>query len=313
MPRSSRDIPSSPAGSLVLCAFSHAAVWAGLYVIGAVACLAQMGGIDALISLRGKIASAAFAFCTATGVYLLDRVKLRDVWLDPADALAHPRRFQFISGHSTIVRGLMVVLLGTAAWLGARVLRWGAMLPLMAAAGVLIYAGRPRARRPRPKDIFLLKNIYVALGIAGFAQIVVLAAVRPRSNLAAMRNVAIAHAAPLALACAYLAVRILADAVLFDLDDEEADRRFGTQTLPIRLGRIRAWNIALSIRLCAAAALLLIPELPLWPRLGWAAVTVASSVILRWVAPARVRDWVDARFAIEAAFVAMILCLARSR
>ena len=41
--------------------------------------------------------------------------------------------------------------------------------------------------------------------------------------------------------------------------------------------------------LVRALALLLIPVLPWWPRVGWAAVTVITSVGLRFVAPSRVR------------------------
>jgi 4-hydroxybenzoate polyprenyltransferase len=303
---------TAAAGALILAAFSDAAVWAGLYVMGAVVCLAQIAGVDALVTPRVKIAAAAFAFCTAAGVYLLDRVKLRNVWLDPADAAAHPRRFAFIAGHATIVRGVMLILLIAAAWLGASVFEWGAMIPVLAAAGVLIYAGRPRGQRARPKDIVLLKNLYVAAGITGFAAIVALAAVRPGAGLAAIRHVALAHGVPLLLACVFLATRVLADAVLCDLDDVEADRRFGTETLPIHLGRNRAWNFAMGIRVCAAMSLVLIPALPVWARMGWALVTVISSVSLRMASPARLRDWVDARFAVEAALVALILCLARS-
>lgn len=287
------------AGAIVLAAFSDAAVWAGLYVIGAVVCLAQVAGVDALIRPRIKIAAGAFAFCTAAGVYLLDRVKLRDDWLDPADAQAHPRRFAFIAGHARSVRRVMLSLLIAAAWMGAEAAAWGAIVPAVAAAGVLIYAGRPRGGRPRPKDIVLVKNLYVAVGITGFAVMVALAAVRPGAGLAAMRHIAAAHAGPLLLASVFLVARVLADAVLCDLDDEEADRRFGTETLPIHLGRKRAWNFAFNVRVCAAGALILIPALPPWARVGWAAVTVASSITLRLASPARLRDWVDARFAVE--------------
>ncbi|MGA2233242.1 MAG: hypothetical protein ABSH22_20255 [Tepidisphaeraceae bacterium] len=299
-------------GSIILATFSHAAIWAGMYVIAAVVCLAQVAGVDELISPGVKVAVTAFVFCTATGVYLLDRVKLRDVWLDPADALAHPRRYAFIAGHAMLIRGVMLLLLLAAAGLGEAVLEWGALVPLIAATGVVVYAGRPRATRPRPKDIMLLKNIYVAAGITGFAEIVASAAVRPGADLTTMRRVLIAHAVPLVCSCALLGVRVLADAVLCDLDDEDADRRFGTATLPIHLGRNRAWKLALGIRLGAAAALVTIGALPLLPRLAWAGVTVVSSITLRVARPARLRDWVDARFAMEAAVVWGILCLARS-
>ncbi|HZK79712.1 MAG TPA: hypothetical protein VFC46_01565, partial [Humisphaera sp.] len=106
----------------LLSTFSHTAVWAGLYLTGAVVCVAQISGIDRLVAPRVKIIAAAFAFCTAVGVYLLDRVKLRDAWLDPADEQANAARFAFISGHAVYVRGAMWLLLATATWLGAKVL-----------------------------------------------------------------------------------------------------------------------------------------------------------------------------------------------
>ena len=294
-------------------AVAHAAVFAGLYVTASVVCLAQLAGLDRGVSPEFKFVAAAFAFCTATGVYLLDRVKLRDAWLDPADAHAHPRRFAFIARHAIAVRTAMGVLLICAGFLGARVLEWGAVIPIAAAAGVLLYAGRPRTARPRPKDVVILKNLYVALGITGFAAVVALAAFRPRADLAALTRASILHEAPLAISCAHLAVRVLADAVVCDVDDEDADRRFGTGTLPVHMGRHRAWKTAMALRIAAAVAIACIPALPLIPRITWAAVTVVSSTALRLAAPTRLRDWVDARFAIEAAAVTAVLSITRSR
>jgi hypothetical protein len=290
---------------------SHAAVWAGLYIAGAVVCLAQVAGLDAAVPAGMRVRAAVFAFCTAAAVYLLDRAKLRDAWLDPADAQAHPRRYAFVAGHSAWLRGLLAVLLAAAAWLGWGLVVWGAVVPLVAAVGVLVYAGRPRTSRPRPKDVVLLKNVYVAAGITGFAALVSVAAAGPGVGLSGVWDIAAAHALPLAVSCVFVAVRVFADAVLCDLDDEEADRRFGTGTLPTHLGRVRAWNVALAVRLASAFGLLLMPMVP-WPaRVGWAAVTLVSSLGLRLAAPSTMRDWVDARFAVEAAVVAAGLALWR--
>ena len=300
-------------------AAAHLAVWAGLYVAGAVVCLSQIAGLDAAVPFGARIRAAAFAFCTAMAAYLLDRVKMFDSWLDPADAQAHPSRFAFLASHSIRVRVLSLLLLVVAVWLGMDLLAWGAIVPVLAVAGVLVYAARPRGSRPRPKDIVLLKNAYVAAGITGFAAVVATAAVRPvggdgegGTGLGTLWEIAVAHAVPLGFSCAHLAARVFADAVLCDLDDEDADRRHGTGTLPTHLGRVRAWNIALGVRFGIALAVVLIPVLPAPARLAWAAVTVASSVALRLAAPARVRDWVDARLPMEAASVAVILALERS-
>ncbi|MCC6428255.1 MAG: hypothetical protein IT435_15720 [Phycisphaerales bacterium] len=291
---------------------AHLAVWAGLYVAGAVVCVSQVAGIDAIVPIGTRTRAAAFAFCTAMAVYLLDRVKTFDSWLDPADAQAHPARFAFLAQHSTRVRVLILLLLTAAVCLGKGLSAWAAAVPVLAVAGVLVYAARPRTGRPRPKDIVLLKNAYVAAGITGFAVVVAIAAVHPGAGLRIVWEVAVAHAVPLSVSCAHLAMRVFADAVLCDLDDEDADRRHGTSTLPTHLGRTRAWNTALAVRLCIALGLVLIPVLPAPARLAWAAVTVVSSVSLRLAAPVRVRDWVDARLPMETACVAVILVLWRS-
>lgn len=310
--------PAAAHRSSTLHIAAHLAVWAGLYIAGAVVCFAQLAGIDGLVPARALALAVSFAFCTAAAVYLLDRVKLRDAWLDPADAQAHPQRFDFLAARSALVRGLIVVLLVLAAWLGTMLIssgggRWvGALVPVLSAAGVLVYAGRPRRGRARPKDILFIKNFYVAAGITGFAAVVALAAVHAGEHdwgLRAMWETVKSHAAPLAVSAAHLAARVFADAVLCDLDDEDADRRHGTGTLPTHLGRARAWNIALAIRLALAAAIALVPILPAPARLAWAGVTAASSIVLRLAAPARVRDWVDARLPIESAMVAAVLWL----
>lgn len=289
---------------------SHAAVWAGVYVAAAVVCLAQVAGLDVGVGAGARLRAAGFAFATAAAVYLLDRAKLRDAWLDPADAEAHPGRYAFVAGHSRALRVAMVVLLVVAAWLGWGLAAWGAAVPVVAAVGVLVYAGRPRARRARPKDVVLLKNGYVAAGITGFAVLVGLAAAGG-AGAEGMGALIRAHAGALAVSCVHLAVRVFADAVLCDLDDEDADRRYGTGTLPTHLGRRRAWNVAVGVRLGVAGALVLVPAGPLGARAGWAAVTVVSSLWLRLAAPGRVRDWVDARFGVEALVVAVGLMVWR--
>lgn len=153
--------------------------------------------------------------------YLLDRVKLRDAWLDAADRQAHPARYAFLGRRTTAVRALIAVAVAGATAAGAAVSRWMIPVPIAACAGVTVYAPRPRGRTPRLKDRLVLKNTYVAGGIAGFA----------------VATVFVAHAA------------------------------------------------------------------------AWAVVTVASSASLRVVSPAPVRDWVDLRFALEAAATTLLQAL----
>ncbi len=284
-------------------AAAHLALWAGMYVAAAVVFLAQVTGVDGLVPPGVRIGAAAFAFCTAVGVYLVDRVKVRDRWLDPADAQAHPERFAFLARNSVRVRALAFAMLVGGAVLGFRLHPLLALAPLCAGVGVMVYAGRPRRERPRPKDIVVVKNAYVAGGITGFAAIVVVIGSHPRAPMDELVPAVIDHASVLVIGCLLLAIRVFADAVVCDLDDEEADRAHGTATLPTHLGRARAWDIALGLRIAIAIALALTPVFPAPARFAWAGVTVVSSVVLRMMSPPRVRDWVDARFAAEALVV----------
>lgn len=288
---------------------SHLAVTPALYTLGAAACTEQLAGLHRLITGRTAALAAGVVLCTACSAYLLDRVKLTDRWLDPADQEAHPLRFGFIARYSGRLRAASLAMLLSAAWLALALAPWGPALPAIAAVGVVLYAPRPKGRRPRPKDMILLKNAYAAVGIAAFAAIVALAASDPGADLPELLGVARAHAAGLAVSAAFVAVRVVADAALCDLDDEHADRRFGTGTLPIRLGRDRAWALAMWTRIGSSALLALIPAVPFAARLAWAGVTIVSSLGLRIASPSRVRDWVDLRFAAEAAAVGLLLVL----
>lgn len=274
-----------------------------MYTTGAVLCFAQ------LTDLPLAIAAPGFAFCTAAGVYVLDRAKVRDAWLDPADAEAQPERFAFVHRHRRGLRWMTLGLFVGAAALGERLVAGGAAAPVVAGAGVVVYAGRPRARRSRPKDVFILKGLYVALGITGFAALVTLAGARPGGGWGELASAAAERAAPLGVAGALLAARVFADAALCDLDDERADRRFGTATLPTRFGREPAWRAAYVMRLLVAGALVIAISLPLAARLAWAVVTAISTLVLRASSPAHVRDWVDLRLPLESLAVGAILLL----
>ncbi len=166
-------------------------------------------------------------------------------------------------------------------------------------AGVLIYAGRPRPPHggPRVKDRFVIKNLFVGAGISGFAVLVVwLAGARRGGAGASDGGVAAADAAGLfarlasppaptlllALVFAYLTLRIYADAVLCDIDDEDSDRAHGTRTLPTRFGGDRAWDIAMWLRLALAASLLCWPVGPFAARAAWAGFSAAGTIALRW-------------------------------
>jgi hypothetical protein len=293
-----------------LAALSHLALWPGLYITGALACFAQVAGIDNLVPTRTKLTALGLAFLTASAVYLLDRAKLKDAWLDPADAEAHPRRYAFVARHSRAIRVTILLLLLAATALGARLFAFAWLLPPLAALGVTLYAGRPRTAHARPKDILIFKNAVVAAGITGFAALIALgAAAAPAGTLTAARDLVAGHPAALTASALHLVLRVFADAALCDLDDEAADRSHGTATLPNRFGRARAWTIAMLIRIFAGAALVPLAFLPVDARLAWAVVTLISSLAMRLAAPGRVRDWVDARFGAEALLITTLLSL----
>lgn len=340
-PPNRRGPPALPVKMLrrALHIFSHLAVWPGMYVAAAVAYAAQVLAIPLRASAWGVM--LVFAFLTAAGVYLIDRVKVRDEWLDPADAAAHPARDAFVRERARVLRVLAGVLLLTASALGLLLPGSGKVLaaaPLLALAGVVLYAGRPKRERARPKDVLIVKNLYIAGGITAFAcGLTVLAcsqtnpgAARDPVDAAGVRaspalverwpalvagqiseaaSFLEAHSGALSLIAATLLVRVFADAALCDLDDQHADRDFGTHTLATRYGREPAWNLGMAARLVSAAALVAVPLGPPTPRLAWAGVTVVSSIWLRVAAPRHVRDWVDARFALEAACVAVMTAM----
>lgn len=299
----------------VFASLAHLAVWAAVYVTAAVICAAQLTGATHALTPITLI----FTWSTALLAYLLDRVKLRDAWLDPADAQAHPVRYAFLYDRRHAARLLMAgagLLSLASGWLLHPI---AALATGAAVAGVLLYAGRPRTAGagPRIKDRFILKNLFVGAGIAAFALLVLVLAAAPDAPRAPVpqppdlltRLCTLLPAPPLLLTLTglYLTLRVYADAVLCDIDDEAADRAFDTRTLPTRLGGERAWRLAMWARLALAATLLVWPVGPFAPRAAWAAASAAGTVLLRWRRPPKIRDLVDLRFGAEGACVWVVL------
>ena len=302
---------------------AHLALFAAVYVAAAVVCAAQLTSAQAALTPGVLL----YAWSTALLAYLLDRVKLRDGWLDPADREAHPDRFAFLYAHRRAARLLMAgagVVSLVSGWMLHPTPPVATAGTVATIAGVLLYAGRPRTHgaRPRVKDRFVVKNLFVGAGIAGFAVLIVWLAAAWRGGagdggLAAsdaaglLARLASPPIPPLLLVLVfvYLTLRVYADAVLCDIDDEDSDRAHGTRTLPTRLGGDRAWDIAMWLRLALAASLLLWPVGPFAARAAWAGFSAAGTIALRWWRPAKIRDLVDARFGVEAACVWVILTL----
>lgn len=309
-------------------AAGYLALTLGLYVVAAGLSFAQVCGMwggwgsggwaDWLPPAGERGAWAAglgYLFSVGVGVYLLDRVKLSDVRLDPADAVAHPERAAFIARHSAAVRGLMMAMFAVGAACGAWVW-WGlVVVEGMACAGVVVYAGKPRVVRARPKDVLVVKNACIGGAITGFAVVTmwVVGMGEERGAAAGWRALwaGVMSGVPLgavAVGAGQLFVRVMADSIICDLEDEEADRAFGTATLATRFGRRAAWNVASGMRVVVGAGLIVAGvgggSGGLGGGLGewswkWGVVTIVSTVVMRVADPKRVRDWTDVRFPME--------------
>jgi 4-hydroxybenzoate polyprenyltransferase len=113
-----------------------------------------------------------------------------------------------------------------------------------------------------------------------------------------------AAAEGVAIVGAFLVLQIAGDAMMCDLDDADADRRFGTTTVANRFGRSAAWRVAFVLQATGAVALLA------GAVSGWvdrtAAIVLCAALAgggaaLVAARPATVRDLVDARFPVAVA------------
>lgn len=277
------------------------AVLPAAYVAAAAALLFLLSGL--------AIAPVAIAFVglVAWAVYLFDRVKWRDAWIDPADLQAHPRRQALLLPHRTRWRVLALASLAIATGLGARLApvgspmpaAWPALLPAAAAIGAFLYGGRPRRRVARPKDRLWLKNAAVAASIASLC----LGAVLASAGLADAPVDAIRALAtePIVFAALAIALRIGADAVWCDLDDAAADRRHRTASVPAIWGSGAAW--ASGLALAIGGAVLAIAAQPNAIGLAAAIAATAGSIALILARPATVRHLAELRLPVEAAIV----------
>ncbi len=236
-------------------------------------------------------AAAAYicAAATAIGVYLLDRVKITDRLMDPADPHAKPGRYAFLHPRRAPLRWAVLVLAAVAAVAAWFVQPFAVLLVAGAFAGIHGYSGRVTHSEPRTrvKDIFLVKNLAVAAAIVAFTL-----------GLALLGSRSMCDWPVVVAGVVLLGVRIAADAALCDIDDEAADRQFGTRTLPTRIGRDRTWLAALCIgvALVIASTLLPAPARARHARVLWSGLALASGAAIRVRNPAQLRDLIDIRF-----------------
>ena len=207
----------------------------------------------------------AVAFLTALATYLLDRVKLRDRDLDPADVLAHPQRAGFVREHKGMCRAIVLLSAGGAAGIAIATEPLAALLVPASLAGVLFYA-RPRDRsRWRPKDVLTLKNPSVACSIIAFAVALTLVYSHGRPMIEMLGAIWIP--------AIFLAQHVMADAALCDIDDRIADERYNTRTLAVHVGMARAKRVAVGIKVGALV----------WPVASVLLGRLDASVTIVWV------------------------------
>jgi len=260
---------------------AHLGVFSAMYVASSLAVIGTLSGV------RVPPAAYAIAFLTAHATYLLDRVKLRDMDLDPSDLVAHPERAAFVRGHARVCRSAVLGSAVAAIVVALMTVPLASVLVPASLFGVLVYARSKRHWQWRPKDVLALKNPSVALAITAFAIALVLI-FTDRPFLEALRAVA--------LPAIFLAMHVFADAVLCDIDDTHADGCFGTRTVPVTVGRRAAERLALAVKLLAVS----IPAILMWlssvsaaAAIVWMVVPTLTAIALLFVWRGRYRDAVD--------------------
>jgi 4-hydroxybenzoate polyprenyltransferase len=283
----------------------YLAVWNALYASALLLAAGQ------LLNLAHETLALAGAFFLALGVFLLDRVKPRDALLDPADEAANPARFTFHRAHAKTLRAFIgiSVLTGAACMLLAH-RPLAALLALLAPVGVLVYGTLRPPGGVRVKDRPVRKNLSVALALACFALMIALA---PTIHVSPSSLQSLAPAAGCFFA--WIVLVVFADAALCDLDDAASDAAFGTRTFANTLPARRLWFLALVLQIIAApfafwAAAMSGSNLP-GAVACWAVAPPLTTLLIRVFKPARVRDIIDARFALVGLLAFALEWLAR--
>lgn len=211
-------------------------MWPALYTLSVAVLLADVVGMRRPTLLAGVVLTAL-----ALSVYLIDRVKLADLAMDPADADTHPKRHAWLWSHRVLARSLAGVAFMVATVAGYLIHPVLALAPLAGQASVFAYSGLPPtgSRSPRRvKDMPLLKNLAAAGGLTVLAAITLGHMDEPKVLWSEIRGTEV------------LLLLVFADCVLCDVGDEAGDRKHGTTTIPVvlgpRTGRIVACVLALS-------------------------------------------------------------------
>lgn len=239
----------------------HLALWLGLYFV-AVYALAAL-----LLGRHLRMPALIGSFAAGMAIYLLDRLKLSDAALDPADLLANEPRHVFLRQRASLYRMLawVFVAIGTVAVVAMHPINL--ILPVVGVGGVLLYshaktepgeqggADDASARvRLRLKDRLMLKNLLPGGAIAGFGTML---ALQSQGNALESFAVGDVFQWPTVLVAFFLTIVITFDASLCDIEDMDADAAHRTATLPIVLGVRQLWVLATVAQVLAASGLLL--------------------------------------------------------
>ncbi len=251
----------------------HVAIWVGCYVGGCVLLTSLL--------LHGQVpwGSLAIAVPVAIGTYLVDRVRLSPGNIDPSDQMAHEARADLLMRWAGSIRLLAFALIGLAAVMAVGRSPLVLVAVVGAPIGVVLYGHRGFSRRP--KDQVFIKNAFVSGSIVA---------------LVTLLEYQEASIASLIAVAGFLLLHVFTDAMLCDLDDVDADRRFGTNTIPNLIGERSTWAIAFLMNAMAtlwmvcSAAMGLCP-LPLAVMLS-ACLFVATFVVHVFRAN-RIKDFID--------------------
>lgn len=262
---------------------SHFAVWPTLYALGIYVLMSR--SLPDHQFPESLIAIAFIALCTHAS-YLLDRVKVSDDRLDEADAIALPERAQTLSSRAKGLRRLIIAELLVASIFGFMLHPILLLIPITASLAIHSYAGRSATpSRPRLKDLPGCKPFLIATSHVALALIVLWA---PHLNQAFFDQ-ALAHPLGIIVPSLSIWLIVVGDAMLCDIDDLEADRRFGTKSFAVLFGKQRAWIIATSLITIGSAGLILDT-----PHTRWVGFTLILTTLLT-KANRNHRDFVDAR------------------
>lgn len=231
----------------------HLAVWPALYAVGVLWlllwCLDRSSGLGLPESAHWNWQPILFVLlCTHAG-YLLDRAKITADRLDPADRAADDHRFRVFARYGLAIRVVVWLELLSASFVALTLHPALAIVPAGVAIGVIAYAGRPATPdRPRPKDLRLLKSFFIATAHVALAAAIAWAMLGRAHELSISTFVAIGA----------VWLIVFADAIVCDLDDVEADRAFGTRSIPAVLGTHAAWTMIWAVTIAAAALIVVL-------------------------------------------------------